>query len=147
MTLATVVLMFQTVVAEAGWRDRKETEKRDKARRERITNTPRYDNLPTMSFHKGKLRQGTWSGWSLDGVDMQVSPDCKVVHENGEVGSLSGGQEVLVMGARHGNTIVAWSVRILTPVWNKNQNAENDTGIIWSDVDPTVGESSDSIPE
>ena len=139
MSLVLLGLMFSSVTADAGWRDRKDRDKREKARRERVENTPRYDNYPTMGFFAGELRQGGFAEWTLDEAGIYLTKDCNVVDEEGNDADLMSGRQALIMGPRIGDTIVAWSIRIMKPEWDQPSSRGSDVDITWSEVDPTVG--------
>ena len=101
--------------------------------------TWRYDRLPTMSFHKGQLRNESMGVWKVGELTLQLAPDCRIV-DGGRPGSLATGRTAIVMGPRIGGTIVAWRVDVQPhahAVARPTRGA--DTQIEWSQSDPTVG--------
>ena len=62
---------------------------------------------------------------------------------DGEPTRVHEGAEVMVMGARSGNTVVAWYVRVLKPQYMQRMK-DTRASITWSSVNPTVGEDSRS---
>ena len=139
LAIAVILLVCLAATAGAGWRN-KELEQRYRDRQERAENTPRYDEFPTMAFHMGELRQDSWRGWTLGDLSLQVLPDCEITGENGGQASLTAGYKALVMGPRLDDTVLAWSIRVLAPDWNKTHDRSGDTFVQQSDVDSTVGE-------
>ena len=100
--------------------------------------TPRYDHFPQVTFHKGVLNQGTGPAWQLDGVELQVRPDCVITSDFSGEPALADGREALVMGAKLNDTIIAYRVRIVKPDY-MNTGVLKSSEVIPSDVDPTVG--------
>jgi len=139
---ALVLLLAGTVAleAEAGLfgRDKdKDTE--------RGSETWRYNRLPTMDFARGRIRKDTLTAWEIGSTQVVFGPDCKVIDSFGEPCHLGDGNEVMIMGPRAGNTIVAWQVRVLRPGYQTAGYGKKRSTITWSDSDPTVGV--DSSPE
>lgn len=99
---------------------------------------PRYDNYPTMSFHVGTLTRNGYSGWKLGDLDVQFRPDCEIGAHGEEAGGLSEGRQVIISGARVGDTILAIRVTVLNPNWDMGP-ANMDQKVTWSTSDPTVG--------
>ncbi len=112
---------------------------------ERELTTWRYDRLPTMDFARGRIRKDTLSAWEIGSTQVAFSPDCKIIDSFGEPCRLGDGNEVMIMGPRAGNTIVAWQVRVLKPDYLTAGSGKKRSTITWSDSDPTVGV--DSSPE
>jgi hypothetical protein len=98
----------------------------------------RFDLLPTMSFTKGKISQDVVAGWAIDDLRVQLAPQCSIVDQDGQKADLYDGQNVIIMGPRAGNTIVAWQVRLMPR--DVNGQLRSDTNdIVRSESDPTVG--------
>jgi hypothetical protein len=113
-TLA-LVLVFGLATAEAGQRDKKSRKAPKKGERTEMPDNwgqARYDEFPTMSYMVGMLNREGWHGWSLDGVSLVLKDDCTIMTEEGD-GFLQEGRKAIVMGSRVGDTMVAWSVRVM----------------------------------
>jgi hypothetical protein len=114
ITLA-LVLAFGLATAEAGQRDKKTRKAPKKGERTEMPETwgaARYNEFPTMSYMAGMLNREGWHGWSLDGVSLILKDDCTIMTEEGD-GMLQEGRKAIVMGSRVGDTMVAWSVRVM----------------------------------
>ncbi len=97
----------------------------------------RYDQLPSMSFHKGQLANDGLGLWRIGDVKLQLAPQCEISGEGGG-NQLQTGRTAIVMGPRVGDTIVAWRVEMQKP--QHQRPARNfDAQIEWSESDPTVG--------
>ncbi len=97
--------------ADAGFFEKKKPERTEKP--DWMTRPQRYENLPAMHFSSGILQQEGHTGWKLGDISIQLAKDCII---NGDdSASLSAGSEAVVMGPRVGDTIVAWSIRMLKP--------------------------------
>lgn len=131
-----LVLALSTMVAQeagAGWLDKfKGKKKKDEV------SAHRYDLFATMSYHKGVLGQGAGQTWQLDDAEIQVQPDCVVSSELDGAESLSAGQEVIIIGTRFGDTIIAHQVRMVKPDY-MNNGFSKTSKVTPSEVDPTVG--------
>ena len=103
------------------------------------TGTWRFHRSPTMGFTSGTLSRGAIDGWELNGVRVVLGKDCKTVGTDGGTYRLQEGDNVMIMGPRAGNTIVAWQIRRLAPV-HKSATPDSEDMIKWSKVDRTVGE-------
>ena len=103
------------------------------------TGTWRFHRSPTMGFTAGTLSRDGISGWELNGMRIILAKDCQTVGTAGGTYNLREGDQVMVMGPRAGNTIVAWQIRRLTP--NGGTAAPGSGEMVeWSEVDRSVGE-------
>ena len=93
--------------ADAGWFSKDKNDKETKY-------VPRYDEYPTMGFHKGVLKRGAGNGWRLNDIDVQFMGDCKIITDGSDEGYLQEGRIALITGPRWGNTVVAWRVRVMS---------------------------------
>ena len=141
LILAAVALVtsLATADAEAGLFGKK----RDKAKDQQIH---RYDNFPTVSFSSGVLTRDTYTGWQLGNFNIQFVKGCRVDADEGVIAELREGSTARVMGPRFGDTILAYRVHIQKPDY-MNQGNMNDSQVIWSEVDPSVGEGAGRNPE
>lgn len=73
---------------------------------------PRYNLLPTMSFHKGVLGRDVGAAWTLGELKLSFAPTCEITSEAKNGAGLDEGREALVMGSKVGDTIVAWRVTV-----------------------------------
>lgn len=132
-----LVLALSTMVAQeagAGWLDKFKGKNKDKDSK----SSHRYDMFATMTFHKGVLGQGSGQDWQLDDAEVQVRPDCVVTSELTGEAELASGREVIVVGTKVGDTLVAYQVRVVKPDYMNNSKG-NSSQVIPSEVDPTVG--------
>jgi hypothetical protein len=111
-----LVLVFGLATAEAGQRDKKSRKASKKGQRTEMPDNwsqVRYDQFPTMSYLAGMLNRDGWHGWSLDGVSLVLKDDCTITVDGQSDGFLQEGRKAIVMGSRTGDTMVAWSVRVM----------------------------------
>ena len=99
----------------------------------------RYDRQPTMSFASGTMSRSSFTGWEMDNVQVILKKDCVVIDADGEPTSLTEGKQVVVMGPRAGDTIIAWQIRVLKPSFRVSAAPSMQKNVERSDVDPTVG--------
>jgi hypothetical protein len=110
-----LVLVFGLATAEAGQRDKKGRKAPKKGQRTEMPDTwtqVRYDEFPTMSYKAGLLTREGWHGWSIDGVSLTLRENCTIMNDEDD-GFLQEGRKAIVMGSRVGDTMVAWSVRVM----------------------------------
>lgn len=136
LILSIVAAVLAAPGAEAGLFD-----KWNKNKNEKSNKPPRYDLLPTMSFHTGILGRDVGQGWTLGDLRLSFAPDCEINTEVDHGSGLDEGREALVMGSRLGNTIVAWRVLVKKNEYGLEARDSN-IQFIPSEVDPTVGEGS-----
>jgi hypothetical protein len=116
ITTLALVLVFGLATAEAG--QKKKVTRKSPPRGSRTEKTEemkkpaRYDKMPTMSYVSGRLDQEGLRGWRIGNHSLILKDDCSVM-EGGEAGYLREGKKAIVMGSRVGDTIVAWSVRLV----------------------------------
>ena len=141
LILAAVALVTSLVAvdAEAGLFGKK----KDKAEDKQIH---RYDNFPSVSFSSGVLTRDVHTGWQLGDYNIQFVKGCQVDADEGVVAELREGSTARVMGPRFGDTILAYRVYIQKPDY-MNLGNTSSSQVIWSDVDPTVGEGMGRNPE
>lgn len=98
-----------------------------------------FDRDPTMSFHRGVLRREGIVGWRIGDYVLQMGPNADVLGPDGEAAMLTEGRDALVMGPRHGNTFIGWSVRLLDP---ERPGTSTTMAVVKkpSDTTPEVGE-------
>jgi hypothetical protein len=101
--------------------------------------TYRYSRVPTMSFASGRMLKDTFTEWKLGDLQVVLSPHCTVIDSEGEEARIREGADVIVMGARAGNTIVAWQVRVEKPSFMQDLGSDR-SHLRPSDVNPEVGE-------
>lgn len=130
LALCAAVALLVGPTAEAG------PFSKDKKKDARPAKTWRYDRYPDMSFHQGVLRQEGRSGWKVGDLNLVLDEKCRIFGEGGD--QLQAGRTVVVMGARVGNTIVAWTVQTQKAT-RSVPSLDKDTQIEWSTSDPTVG--------
>ncbi len=123
--------------ADAGW-FKKDKEKRTE-KPEWMKKPQRYEG-PVMDFHSGVLQQDGWTGWKLGEVKIQFTKDCRISTDGAEEGYLDAGREAIVMGPQFGDTIMAWSVRVVKPDFGQERRNGPDTQLQYSDVNPACGE-------
>lgn len=132
-----LILALSTMFAPeagAGWFDKFKKKGKDK-------DTPsahRYDMFATMGFHKGVLAQGSGENWQMDDANVQVRPDCVVSSELDGEEVLTEGREVIIVGTKVGDTIIAHQVRLVKPDY-MNEGVQKSSQVTPSEVDPTVG--------
>ena len=140
LTLALVFTLGVTVAptADAGWL------KKDKAKRtekpEWMKKPQRYDEVPTMSFHSGVLQQDGWTGWKVGETKIQFAKDCLITSDGAETGSLDAGRKAIVMGPKFGDTILAWSVRVIKPEFTVGRTTSAGVQLQYSETNPNCGE-------
>lgn len=130
LLMALALVLVTVVVVEAG---------PDRDRQDREPKTWRYDRMPSMKFLRGTLQRDLLTGWEIGQVTVQLAPDCRVVGNEGRPADLQEGRQVLVMGPRAGNTIVAWRIQVIKEAYTAGM-AHPGESIEWSDADSTVGE-------
>ena len=139
--VATALLLAGMVVNDAGAGIFGNKEKDA----ERELKTWRYDRMPTMGFASGRIVKDTLTEWKIGDKQVVFSPTCTVIGAGGEATKIREGSEVIVMGARAGNTIVAWQVRVMKPDYLMDVGTKRST-VNWSEVDPDVGEGTGRSP-
>jgi hypothetical protein len=103
------------------------------------TEPHRFDRDPDMQFQRGVLSRDGLAGWRVGDYQLQVGPNTVVLDPEGQPTMLQEGSEVLVMGARLGNTFVGWNVRLLGHEM-PSAGASADVVKKPSDASPDVGE-------
>lgn len=116
ITILALVLVFGLATAEAGQKKkvvRKAPPKGSRTEKtEEMKKPARFDRMPTMSYVTGRLQQEGLRGWRIGEYNLTLKEDCSIV-DGGEDSYLREGKKAIVMGSRIGNTIVAWSVRMV----------------------------------
>lgn len=142
ITIITLALVFVLGVvavpsADAGWL------KKDKAKRTEkpdwMKKPQRYEG-PTMSFHSGVLQQDGWTGWKLGETKIQFAKECLITADGVEGATLDAGREAVIMGPRFGDTILAWSVRVLKPSFAMGRSMNSDVKLQYSETNRDCGE-------
>ena len=100
--------------AEAGRRKKPEKEARTE-KTEEMMKPHRFDNLPTMDFLGGILTRDAHSGWKIGETPLYLHGDCVITMDGAAEGWLEEGREAVVMGARVGGGISAWSIHVAQP--------------------------------
>ena len=86
--------------------------------KEEQTKPHRFDNYPSMDFVGGTLTQDPHTGWKIGGTPLHLKEGCVITMDGvEEQGWLEEGREAVVMGARFGDTISAWSIHISQPTY------------------------------
>ena len=116
---AALCLIFGLATAEAGQRDKKTRKAPPKGSRTEMTEESmgrvEFDEFPTMSYYMGTLNQSGLGTWRVGELDLVLRKDCMISAEGSDAGFLRDGAKALVMGPKAGNTIVAWSIRVMGP--------------------------------
>jgi hypothetical protein len=116
---AALCLVFGLLTAEAGQRDKPTRDAPPKGKRtempEGSMDRRDFDEFPTMTYVTGTLNQSGMGTWRVGEMDLVLRDGCTISAENEDVGFLRDGSKALVMGPKAGNTIVAWSVRVMGP--------------------------------
>lgn len=118
--LATICLGLALTVMLAGEVQAGKKNRPSKATRtektEEMKKPHRFDNLPTMEFLGGTLSRDAHAGWKIGETPLYVRGDCVVTMDGVEgEGWLVEGREAVVMGARMGGAISAWSINVTQP--------------------------------
>lgn len=100
--------------AEAGRRNKTEKGARTE-KTEEMKKPHRFDNLPTMDFLGGILTRDAHSGWKIGNTPLYLHGDCVITMDGTDEGWLEEGREAVVMGARMGEAISAWSIHVAQP--------------------------------
>ena len=115
-TLLALVLVFGLATAEAGQKKKVTRKSPPKGSRtektEEMKKPARFDRMPTMSYVKGRLDQEGLRGWRIGDYSLVLKDGCSIMAD-GEEAYLREGKKAIVMGSRVGDTIVAWSVRMV----------------------------------
>ncbi|MBM4131705.1 hypothetical protein FJ250_11870 [bacterium] len=139
LTMAALVLLVGAfVAAEADAAGSGKGEKRTEMPADYMRPN-HFDRDPSMSFLSGTLRRDGLSGWRAGDMTVQLAPNAVVLGPDGEESVLQEGREALIMGPRFGGTILAWSVRMLSPDSGLSASTAGEVTKP-SDVDPHVGE-------
>ena len=117
--LAMIVLGLALTVmvvtdAEAGRRKKADKEARTE-KPEEMQKPQRVDNLPTMDFLGGTLTRDAHSGWKIGETPLYLHGDCVITMDGEGEGWLEEGRKAVVMGARMGGAISAWSIHVSQP--------------------------------
>ena len=133
LVIGSAAILLAPLDVGAGWFNKS----KDKSDSEQME-TPRYDNYPNMDFHLGTLTSSGFSDWSLGELNVQLSPNCIIVGNDGGTAEMTEGRQAIITGSRIGNTIGAMRVTILKANWDMGPK-NYDEEVIWSDSDPSVG--------
>ena len=135
LSLALTVMVVTD--AEAGRRKKPEkgarTEKTEEMKKPR-----RFDNLPTMDFLGGTLTRDAHSGWKIGETPLYLHGDCVITMDGADEGWLEEGREAVVMGARMGGAISAWSIHVSQPSY-KTMGSSMSKELKESGPNPNVG--------
>lgn len=110
LTLVLTVLVATSIPGEAhaGWF------KKDK--KVEVNETiHRFELFPSMAFFSGTLQRDLHAGWRLDGLSLQLIDKNAVTIDSSGEGFLKAGRQAIVMGVKHGTTLVAYRVRVMEP--------------------------------
>jgi len=141
MVLGLVCVTVLATDVDAGWLGKSKNKRLSDKRTEKpewMKSPVRYDVLPAAEFNMGRLNRSSFSGWELGKFNLVLAKDCVISRNGVETGMLEEGRSAIVMGPRAGNTVVAWSVRILEPDYS-NRSVRTDVKVEPSAVDPDVG--------
>lgn len=134
ITLAVLVTAVWSGEAAAGWFGGK----KDADERQPLIH--RFSGTAQRFLLVGELRQEAGGRWRLDDAELALLPGCLVVEEDGRTGTLRSAGQVLVLGARYGDLVVARQIRIC-PDRPAEATAQRDRyGIQWSEANPDVGQ-------
>jgi hypothetical protein len=85
---------------------------------EELTEPHRFDSYPGMDFVGGTLSRDAHAGWKIGNTPLFLKDGCVITMDGvEEQGWLEEGREAVIMGARIGNAISAWSVQISQPTY------------------------------
>lgn len=114
--LALAAMVISVGDAEAGKRNKpKKGARTEKSEEMKVPR--RFDNLPSMEFMGGTLTRDAHSGWKLGETPLYVRGDCVITMDGSDDGWLEEGREAVVMGARTGGAISAWSIHVAQPAY------------------------------
>ena len=100
--------------AEAG-RKKKPAKGARTEKTEEMKKPHRFDNQPTMEFLGGTLTKDAHSGWKIGDTPLYLRGDCVITMDGVGEGWLEEGREAVIMGARMGGAITAWSIHVAQP--------------------------------
>jgi len=123
--------------AEAGRRKKPEKGARTE-KTEEMKKPHRFDNLPTMDFLGGILSRDAHSGWKGGETPLYLHGDCVITMDGADEGWLEEGREAVVMGARVGGAISAWSIHVSQPSY-KTMGSSMSKELKESGPNPNVG--------
>ncbi len=124
--------------AEAGRRKKPEKGERTE-KTEEMKKPQRFDNLPTMDFLGGTLTRDAHSGWKIGDTPLYLHGDCVITMDGAEEGWLEEGREAVVMGARMGGAISAWSIHVAQPQY-KTMGLSQSKELKKAGPNPNVGQ-------
>lgn len=139
LALALAVGALAAPTAEAGLFKKSNKSKRTE-KPEWMKQAQRYENTPGMSFASGVLQQDGWTGWKVDETKVRFAKDCDITTDGVEGGELTAGRQAIIMGPRIGDTIVAWSVRVMRPDFTVGGSVSSEIQKVPSDSSPDCGE-------
>lgn len=119
VTICLILAMGIMVVndAEAGKIKKPPKESRTE-KTEEETLAHRFDDFPSMDFVGGTLTEDAHSGWKIGNTPLFVKEGCVITMDGvEEQGWLEEGREAIVMGARLGEAISAWSIHVAQPTY------------------------------
>lgn len=122
LKLAMVCLGFALIAMVASEAEAGKIKKPPKGSRTESTDEMiaphRFDDFPTMDFVGGTLTNDPHTGWKIGNTSIFVKSGCVIVMDGiEEQGWLEAGREAIVMGARFGDSISAWSIHISQPTY------------------------------
>ena len=137
LALLTILAVSAAQDSGAGWL--KKNKKNNESRQEQKVH--RFDRLPTMSFFSGAISRDFSGNWELDGRPLDFAPGCTVISaDEAAEARVDSGSNVLLMGTRDGDTIVAWRVLVQPPDQPHSGQSVDNPSVVWSTSNPTVGE-------
>lgn len=139
LALAFTVGALAAPTAEAGL-FKKSNKSRRTEKPEWMKQARRYEDMPSMSFTAGVLQQDGWTGWKVDETKIRFAKDCEITTDGVEDSELTAGRQAIIMGPRIGDTIVAWSVRVVRPDFTSGGSFSSEIEKIMSDSSPDCGE-------
>ena len=118
-TAAALCLVIGLATAQAEERNKPTRDAPPKGKRtempEGSMDRTEFDEFPTMTYYMGTLNQGGMGTWRVGDMDLVLRDDCTIAAEGSDGGYLRDCAKALVMGPTAGNTIVAWSIRVMGP--------------------------------
>jgi hypothetical protein len=120
--IGTALVLVTMVATEADAKKMKKPPKGSRTEKTEEMKIPRrFDNYPPMHFLGGILTRDGMSGWKVGEIPLYLHKDCVITMDGADEGWLEEGRNAVVMGAKIGNAISAWSVHLSLPEFS---NAE-----------------------
>ncbi|MEN8007280.1 MAG: hypothetical protein ABFS42_09720 [Candidatus Krumholzibacteriota bacterium] len=123
--LALAATVMAVTDAEAG-RKKKPAKGARTEKPEEMKKPRRFDNYPTMEFRGGILTRDAHTGWKIGDMPLHLNSECVITMDGSEVGMLVEGREAVIMGARMGEAISAYSIHVSQPEYKNIGKSMSD---------------------